>query len=161
MSNRQLLDDRQDVLDVVTRLGRWLDGEGGDPAAIYDVDVVVRSPRGQVRGLNGVLAVVTPAPGDVERTQHRVTDTLVEVHGDRATVHANQLVHFFRVGEAPYRTSGLRVHYELARRADGWRLVDAEMRLEWLEGEPVPASYEPDGGGGSGQQSAESGAGDA
>lgn len=142
MSDVQQLIDRQDVTEVILRLGRWLDGHGGDPRQIYDQDVAVRSPRGQVRGIGQVLAVVTPSEESVERTQHRVTDLLIDVDGDAATVHANQLVHFFRVGAAPHRTSGLRVEYGLVRRAAGWRLASMEMELEWLEGEAVPPRYE-------------------
>lgn len=143
MDGDQASGDRQDVVDAVLRLGRWLDGHGGDPAEIYDVDVVVRSPRGEVRGLDGVLAAVSPSGDSDERTQHRLTDLLVDVADDRATVHANQLVHFFHAGSAPYRTAGLRVEYGLIRRPLGWRLSDADMRLEWIEGAPVPPPYPP------------------
>ena len=142
MDDELVLDDRQDVVDAVLRLGRWLDGHGGDPAEIYDADVVVRSPRGEVRGLDGVLAAVSPSEDSGERTQHRLTDLLVDVAGDRATVQANQLVHFFQAGSAPFRTAGLRVEYGLVRRPAGWRLSEADMHLEWIDGAPVPAPYE-------------------
>lgn len=131
---QQLVDHRA-VEHLLTGLGHWLDGAGGDPADIYDPDVVVHSPRGEFRGLDEILARVAPSNDDDGRTQHFFTDVVVEVDGDRAVAHANQLVQFFLPGEPPHRTSGLRVRYELARRGDGWRLTGAEHTLAWLVGD--------------------------
>ncbi|GAA2815389.1 nuclear transport factor 2 family protein [Crossiella cryophila] len=126
--------DRNEIADLLARLGRWLDGLGGDPAEIYDRDVVVRSPRGEFRGLARVVEFVRGSDqGD--RFQHFHSDVLIEVDGDRGVVHANQVVHFYLQGAAPHRTSGLRVTYTVARRPGGWRLVSSEIRLEWIIGE--------------------------
>lgn len=131
---RQLV-DRQAVERLLTRLGHWLDGRGGDPADIYDPTIVVHSPRGEFRGLDDIVARVARADADPERTQHFFTDVVVDVDGDRAVARANQLVQFFLPGAPPHRTSGLRVRYELARRGDGWRLTGAEHTLAWLVGD--------------------------
>jgi hypothetical protein len=55
-------------------------------------------------------------------------------------VSANQLVNFFEPGRPPYRTSGLRVTYHVARTTDGWRFTRSEIELQWIVGElpPVP-----------------------
>lgn len=128
------LGDRLEIADLVARLGRWLDGHGGDPATIYDHDVVARSPRGELDGYDEVLAFVSRAAPEGERVQHFHTDTLVELDGDRASVTANQLVQFFRSGQAPHRTSGLQVTYEAVRRPDGWRLSVLQIELAWIIG---------------------------
>lgn len=130
----QELTDRQEITDLVARLGRWFDGLGGDPATIYDRDVVARSPRGELNGYDEVLAFVSRAAPDGERAQHFHTDTLVTLDEDRAVVTANQLVQFFQPGQAPHRTSGLQVAYEAVRRADGWRLSSLQIDLAWIIG---------------------------
>ena len=130
--------DRDDIIDLIARLGSWLDGHGGDPTQIYDDAVVVQGPRGETRGIDAVMARVGPAVTRDERSQHLHTDALVEIADDTAIVRANQLVHFCRPRQPPHRTSGLRVEYRLARCAGGWRPVGADIDLEWLIGE-LPA----------------------
>lgn len=132
--NIEHLTDRLEVADLVTCLGRWLDGHGGDPATIYDRDVVARSPRGELHGIDEVVALVGRAGPAGERVQHFHTDILVEVDGDRARVTANQLVQFFQPGAAPHRTSGLQVAYEAVRREEGWRLSVLQIDLAWIIG---------------------------
>jgi hypothetical protein len=127
--------DRDEIVELVARLGSWLDGGGGDPAEIYDPEVSVRSPRGETRGLEQVVERVGPRGESDERCQHFHTDALVEVDGDTAVVRANQLVQFYRSAAPPHRTSGLRIEYRLARRADGWRIVDADIALQWIIGD--------------------------
>ena len=139
MSNIQELTDRLEVTELVARLGRWLDGHGGDPSTIYDRDVVVRSPRGEFRGYDAVMAYLTRTDPSGERAQHFHSDVYVAVDGDRAVVEANQLVQFFQPGSAPHRTSGLRLRYEVVRRPAGWRIIAAEIDLAWLIGE-LPAA---------------------
>jgi hypothetical protein len=134
MSNVQELTDRLEITDLVTRLGHWLDGRGGDPSTIYDRDIVARSPRGEFHGFDEVLAFVTRDDPSGERYQHFHTDVLVHLDGDRAEVTANQLTNFFQPGEAPHRSSGLRLRYEAIRRPDGWRIAVADIELAWLVG---------------------------
>jgi hypothetical protein len=131
---QDLLDQRA-VSDLISGLGRWLDGLGGDPADFYDPDVVAHSPRGEFRGIDDIVARVAPSDDDPERTQHFLTDVVVRVDGDRAVADAKQLVQFFVAGERPHRTSGLHVRYELARRAGGWRITAADNTLAWLIGD--------------------------
>lgn len=139
MSNLQQLTDRLEIAELVTRLGNWLDGRGGDPATIYDRDVVARSPRGEFHGYDAVIAFVARADPSGDRFQHFHTDVLVQLDGDRAEVTANQLVQFFQPGEAPHRTSGLRLRYDVVRRPGGWRIAAADIDLAWLIG-TLPAA---------------------
>lgn len=81
---------------------------------MYTEDVVVHSPRGGE--LRGIEAVAT---------------YLRQSHGDQAEASANQLVYFFRDGEPPHQTSGLRVAYSAARTPAGWRFRKAQITLAW------------------------------
>jgi hypothetical protein len=135
MPNLQQLTDRLEITDLVTRLGRWLDGQGGDLATIYDRDAVVRSPRAELRGFDAVHAFLTREDPSGDRFQHFHSDVFVELAGDTAVVEANQLNQFFRPGQAPHRTSGLHVRYDVVRRPEGWRIASADIQLRWLIGD--------------------------
>jgi hypothetical protein len=139
MPTTNALLDRLEITELVARLGQWLDHRTGDPAEIYDRDVVVRSPRGEFRGYDAVMAYLTREDPTGERAQHFHSDVLVDLDGDSASVTANQLVQFFHAGEPPHRSSGLRLHYDAVRRPDGWRIAAAEIELQWLIGE-LPAA---------------------
>lgn len=134
MLHMQELTDRLEIAELITRLGHSLDGRGGDRSTIYDRDVVVRSPRGEFHGYDAVIAYITRDDPSGEQCHHFHTDVLVQLDGDRADVTANQLVQFFQPDEAPHRTSGLRLRYEVVRRPEGWRIAVAEIALAWLIG---------------------------
>ena len=135
----QHLIDRQEITDVVHRLGRWLDNRGRDPATIYSPDVTLNSPRGQTRGIENVLAFAR-AGHDVssgERVTHQHTDIVVTIEGDTTRATGHEITRFFRNAEAPWRTSGLWVDYRLRRLAEGWRIATLNIALQWLEGLPL------------------------
>lgn len=129
----------REIVDHVSRFGRFLDGGPGTPADFYAADAEVVSPRARLKGLDAITEFLGRARS--ERTQHVHSDLLVESIDDRhATVSANQLVHFFEPRQAPHLRSGLRVTYDLVRTQDGWRFARVEMSMLWLIGElpPVP-----------------------
>jgi hypothetical protein len=74
--------------------------------------------------------------GEVEgqHTQHTTTDLLVDVDGDQAAASANSLVYFYRDGQAPHLTSGLRLAYTAVRTPAGWRFREARIMLAWMHG---------------------------
>ncbi|WP_200876430.1 hypothetical protein [Amycolatopsis rifamycinica] len=86
------------------RLGRLADG-GDDVAAVH------AAPAAEL-GLAG-------------------RPELVNLDGDHAKATANQLVHFFREGEPPHRSSGLRVGCVAARTPGGRRLGGETVALAW------------------------------
>ncbi|MFF1419280.1 hypothetical protein ACFVX7_16730, partial [Streptomyces sp. NPDC058280] len=61
---------------------------------------------------------------------------------------ANQLTYFCRNGEAPHRTSGLRVACTAVRTSPGWRFSESQITLAWMQekrrGESGP-DLSPDG----------------
>jgi len=124
--------DRLEVAELFARLARVLDeGTPDGLRQIYTKDVVVRSPRGgEIHGIDNVVAFVVQATGD-ELAHHVHGDVLVDVDGDRADASANQLVTFFRQGQAPHKRTGLRLKYTAARTTEGWRFAEANINLVW------------------------------
>jgi len=126
--------DRVEIAELFARLARVLDdGLHDDVHSVYTDDVVVHSPRGgELHGIDEVTGFLRRSQVSGERTQHVHSDVLVTVDGDRAEASANQLVYFYRDGEPPHRTSGLRLAYTAVRTPAGWRFDTARILLLWM-----------------------------
>lgn len=126
--------DRAEIADLFAHLANLLDEfRHEDAGTVYHDDVVVHSPRGELRGLDEVTALLKRSRIEGEYTQHVHGDVLVHLDGDRATATANQLVHFYRDGEAPHRSSGLRTACTAVRTPAGWRFIDMRITLAWTQ----------------------------
>ncbi|MBV2364530.1 nuclear transport factor 2 family protein [Streptomonospora sp. NEAU-YY374] len=125
--------DRAEVAELFARLADLLDARRPDDArTVYHDDIVVHSPRGgELRGLAEVTGFLKSALTGEELTQHVHGDVLVHLDGDRATAAANQLVYFYRDGEPPHRTGGLRVACGAARTPEGWRFTEMRITPAW------------------------------
>lgn len=134
MSTITLIADRIEIADLFTRFARLLDEKRWEDAdTVFTDDVAVHSPRsGEIRGIDKVVGLMRQAEVGGERTQHMTTDLLVDVNGDRATASANSLVYFYRDGQAPHRTSGLRLACTAVRTPAGWRLRESWTMLAWM-----------------------------
>ncbi|MGW0875456.1 nuclear transport factor 2 family protein [Streptomyces sp. NPDC002740] len=134
--------DRVEIAELFARLANLLDEcRHDDVATVYHDDVVVRGPNGELRGLDEVTALLKRGQVEGERTQHVHGDVLVHVDGDRAKATANQLVYFYRDGEPPHRSSGLRSACTAVLTPAGWRFSEMLITLAWTQGTPrvVPA----------------------
>jgi 3-phenylpropionate/cinnamic acid dioxygenase small subunit len=133
MSTITLLADRIEIADLFTRFARLLDEKRWEDAdTVFTDDVAVHSPRsGEIRGIDKVVGFMRQAEVEGEHTQHMTTDLLVDVDGDRATASANSLVYFYRDGQAPHLTSGLRLACTAVRTPAGWRLRESWTMLAW------------------------------
>ena len=127
--------DRLDIADLFARVARLLDEKRWDDAGeVFAADVVGHSPRsGSIHGLDALVGFMRQADAAGEHTQHLTTDLLVDVDGDRATASANSLVYFFRDGQAPHMTSGLRLACTAVRTPAGWRLDEWRTALAWTD----------------------------
>lgn len=126
--------DRAEIADLFAHLANLLDEcRHDDAATVFHDDIVGRSPRGELRGLDEMTAFLKRSQVEGEHTQHVHGDVLVHVDGDRAKATANQLVYFYRDGEAPHRTSGLRVACTSVRTPSGWRFSDMHVTLAWTQ----------------------------
>jgi hypothetical protein len=134
MSTDSLVADRIEIADLFIRLARLLDeGAYEDADAVYTDDVAVHSPRGgELRGIDEVVGYLRRTQVAGEHTQHTTTDVLVNIDGDQAAASANSLVYFYRGGQPPHRTSGLRMACTAARTPAGWRFRDVRIVLAWM-----------------------------
>ncbi|NKE63015.1 nuclear transport factor 2 family protein [Lentzea sp. PSKA42] len=128
------LSDRVEITDLFSRLSHLLDEKRWEDAdTVFDRDISVSSPRnGELNGLDELVDVMRRAENPDELTQHVTTDVLVDVDGDKAAAMANSVVHFFRDGQAPHRTAGLRLTCVVVRTPAGWRLRESRTTLLWL-----------------------------
>lgn len=108
------------------------------------------SPRsGEIHGLDELVGFMRRAEVEGQHTQHLTTDLLVDVNGDRAAASANSLVYFYRDGQAPHLTSGLRLACTAVRTQAGWRIRETrDGRLD--AGEVTFPAKDPDGRAGGG-----------
>jgi SnoaL-like domain len=123
------MNDRQDITDLISRLGRWLDDkEFANARSVLTEDVTVSTPGGQAEGIDRVIAQASR--NHQVPTQHLITNVLVDLDGDHATATANLLVTF--AGSVLER-QGERYAFGVARTGDGWRLSRIEVTPVWRE----------------------------
>jgi SnoaL-like domain len=151
--NHQLneLSDRQEIADLITRLGLMLDEKEFDEArSILAEDVTVKTPGGASEGPEAVVAQARR--NHTVRTQHLITDVLIDLDGDRAQAKANLVVVFvpesgetdaaLMIGDSEERQSrltvGERYRFEAGRGAKGWRLRSIEVARIWSS-RPIPS----------------------
>ncbi|MFI0452194.1 nuclear transport factor 2 family protein [Actinomadura sp. 6N118] len=137
----QKLSDRVEITDLVRRLYRWLDEGIGDPRSLFADDARADSPGGQVQGIDRVIALATRNHTPDQHQQHLVTNMLVELDGDHATLYTNMLLTFAPSTPepgtlAPEATAqiGGRSRFEATRTAEGWRLSMVHHRPMWFSG---------------------------
>src|SRR5690348_9504131 len=90
----ELVRDRLEIDELITRLGRWLDG--GDfrpPRDVMAEGVTVATEGGRSEGIEAVAAQAGRNHG-AYRTMHVITDRLIALDGERAEASANSLVRF-------------------------------------------------------------------
>ncbi|HUA02457.1 MAG TPA: nuclear transport factor 2 family protein [Solirubrobacteraceae bacterium] len=145
----QELGDRREIADLIARLGLMLDEKRfGETASILADDVTVKTPGGSAQGREAVAAQASR--NHTVRTQHVISNVLIELDGDRAQARANLIATFApdpgsRLvinGEEQrnaYLTLGEVYRFGARRTADGWR-------LERIETEPVWSSQRLAGG---------------
>src|SRR3954468_1164547 len=123
------LNDRQDITDLISRLGRWLDDKAFDNArSVLTEDVTVSTPGGQAEGIDRVIAQASR--NHQVPTQHLITTVLVDLDGDHATATANLLVTF--AGSVLER-QGERYTFRVLRTRDGGRVPRIEVTPVWWE----------------------------
>jgi SnoaL-like domain len=142
--------DRRAITELITRLGRMLDGRNYDQASsILAADVTVQTPGGASEGPEAVVAQARR--NHTVRTQHLITDVLIELDGDDAQATANLVVVFVPDSDQPDArltigdsepaesrlTIGERYRFEARRGAQGWRLRRVEVARVWSS-RPIP-----------------------
>ena len=133
MSTTTLVADRIEIADLFTRYSRLLDEKRWqDAGTVMTDDVAVHSPRGgDIRGLGNVVGFMRQGEAEGQQAQHLTTDLLVDVDGDQAAASAYSLVFYYRDGQAPYFTGGLRTTATLVRTPAGWRIREQRITPAW------------------------------
>jgi 3-phenylpropionate/cinnamic acid dioxygenase small subunit len=121
------MNDREQITDLISRLGRWLDDKQFDDSrSVLTEDVTVSTPGGQAEGLERVVAQASR--NHQVPTQHLITNVLVDIDGDTAAATANLLVTFAR---DTLDQQGERYRFDAARTPEGWRLRRIEVTPIW------------------------------
>jgi hypothetical protein len=129
------LADRAAVVDLLHGLGRWLDDNRFEEAdALFAEHAAVTTPGGTVSGMAGVIEQARR--GHDQPTQHRITNVLVELQGDRAVIAAN-LVATWVDGPDARRVVGGRYECEAQRTSAGWRLTRLNLIPSWQSYTPA------------------------
>ncbi len=133
----QELVDRNEITDLISRLGLWLDEKRFDEArSIFTEDVAAQTPGGSVQGIELVADQARRNHSAFAETQHVITNVLIDLDGDRATARANLIVTFVQRADAPrpHFALGERYHFEVARTSQGWRFSRVQTTLVWRSG---------------------------
>lgn len=132
--------DREAIVELIHRFGAVLDEQRFDDLrSVFAEDASVTTPGGHAEGIEAVVAQASRNDAADLRTQHLVTDLVVDLDGDRAFARGNY-VGVFATGEGspappPQFQIGSVFRFALARTADGWRLRSMEMQPVWAIGE--------------------------
>jgi len=140
MSLQELV-DRSEITELVSRLGVWLDEKCFDEArSILTEDATAKTPGGSVAGVDQVAEQARR--NHAVPTQHVITNVLIDLDGDRATVGANLIATFVHGPDpsGPLFQRGEGYTFEAVRTADGWRLSRVESRPIWTIGSRAEAS---------------------
>jgi 3-phenylpropionate/cinnamic acid dioxygenase small subunit len=132
----QELLDRSEIADLIARLGLWLDEKRFEDArSVLTEDVAVETLGGQVQGIEAVTEQAR-RNHDVGRTQHVITNLLIDLDGDKATIRANLIATFVQRADEPgsHFDIGERYRFEAIRTAHGWRLSRVQASPLWTSG---------------------------
>jgi hypothetical protein len=145
---QQLL-DRNEIEGLVNRLGVGLDEARFDQmGSLFVDDATAKTPGGTAVGRAAMVAQAERNHRPDEGIQHVITNVLIDLHGDRAKVRANLMVHFASppASEGPALAPPIRFvlgevyRFDVVRTPEGWRFSRVETTVVWMSGiPPTPA----------------------
>jgi SnoaL-like domain len=124
--------DRLRITDLVHRLAAALDERRfADLGDLFTDGGSVNTPGGIAEGRPAVIDQVERNHRDYARTQHRVTNILVTLDGERATVRADMVARLVREGDVPSVVLGAVYRWQVCRTPQGWRFAGLEISPVW------------------------------
>ncbi|MBF6454771.1 nuclear transport factor 2 family protein [Nocardia cyriacigeorgica] len=114
------LADRAELADLVARHSLWIDEGLADTDRIFTDDVVVRSIRGQAKGIDALEALARAGHDTYTRTLHNKSNLVIEIDGDTATVRAHDVAVFVIDDSTAAVAAGIG-RYRARRTSAGWR----------------------------------------
>lgn len=139
-STHDTVADQLAIADVLHRWGASLDEQDFDVLlSVFADDATITTPGGQSTGAEAVRAQAVANHIPEVRTQHRMSDLIVDLDGDRAGARANY-VGVFAKGDGKYAPPsvfqiGSVCRFELVRTADRWQIKSFTMHPVWADGE--------------------------
>src|SRR5262245_32741391 len=98
----QELVDRLEIRDLMDRLGIALDdGRVDDLRVVFSEDVQAEFPPTTLDGLDELVEYGRQATDAFDRVQHAITNVVIDLDGDRASVRANLLAFAVHHGGDP------------------------------------------------------------
>jgi hypothetical protein len=132
--------DRHHILDLIATLGRCLDERDFEALrGLFTDDASVTTPGGAATGRDALVDQARRRHSQDDGIQHVITNHLVNLAGDRASVRANLLVSFARSGvddPQPFLLGEV-YRFELRRTDDGWRIVSLHSTPVWFLNRPA------------------------
>lgn len=121
------LADRAELADLVARHSLWIDeARHGETDQLFTEDVVVKSPRGEARGIGALIELVRSGHDTYVRTLHNKSNLIIEVDGETATVRAHDIAVFVIDDKTEAIAAGI-ARYGARRTEDGWRFDRLEI----------------------------------
>jgi hypothetical protein len=122
--------DRAEIADLTARLGACLDEHRFDDLrALFTEDATASTPGGTAEGRDAVIAQATRNHAAYDHVHHLITNVLVDLDGDEATVRANLVATFVR--DSPELVLGAIYRFGARRTAAGWRLAGVRVEPLW------------------------------
>ncbi|MEE4209871.1 MAG: nuclear transport factor 2 family protein [Parvularcula sp.] len=136
----KLMADRVAITQVLYRLARALDRLDEDALrAVFAEDAHVELGVFHNGGVEGFIPVAMGFMASMERTQHSLSNVLIEISGDDAAVESH--VHAQHVltedGTQQELLVGARYLTRLRRHGDGWLIVTHTEVMDWAVKRPL------------------------
>ena len=134
----QELADRLEISELIATYGQIADQKRfEDSRSCCTEDVLADFGFGRAHGVDTLIGYGRQALGVFERTQHFISNVLIELAGDSATVTANVLaVHIPRADDPKTHFDlGGRYQFSTVRTDAGWRISRVRFDAVWSQGD--------------------------